>query len=264
MRNLLFDLKMDLGVRPNNIDVGSGLGGNASEFYFLLSKDVYLNLIEGNEISFEENKDNKLIIHCNKNEKLLNLRKKLTSFYNTHSDKMDIDFERLSHMMLNISQIENNLSKDINLLCDCFKIMETLSFSLKRKLKLNELLVHFFKNEIELIEIAFAKSANTERIPYPTSNSNNVAYWKKYKKFHSLMKLDPHTFNNLKDLEKRHIDILELTYSQNDLELIETINNFSDYIKIVPFRLYIGIDILISLRLDEKMLLNNLKREKSD
>ena len=39
MVNLLFDLKCDLATRSTNKHIGSGLGGNISEFYFLLSKN---------------------------------------------------------------------------------------------------------------------------------------------------------------------------------------------------------------------------------
>ncbi len=135
MRDIIADLKYDLAVNPDHIYIGSGLGGNASEFYFLLSRDIELVKVE----NLFSKKDNSLIISdpyfyyknnnpqmlclaCKDDVKMLEIRKALTNFCANHTnDVQEITFEYILDSLK-----ENEKTKDLIDLFECSKLTQKL------------------------------------------------------------------------------------------------------------------------------------------
>lgn len=191
MRNLLSDLKIDLAVRENNSHVGSGLGGNASEFYFLANHKHEL-IYHDEDIKIEQ-QDDKINIFCRADTKLKDLRLALTNFINQHPDKINVSFAELKKMASDSPVPESE--HDWAVIVKLCKLMEEVSPYLE---------------------------ATYEKI---TNNGKNLSV------------TSPQIDNKV-------------------IEIIANVQSYADYFKTFPVRMYVPIERMIVLELDEILTLD--------
>lgn len=87
-------LRLELATKSDNEHVGSGMGGNASQFFFLLSHKVeidtapvsaFFSRVEGHRIRF----------HVPSKPDIKQVRQELTKFFDGHPDKLEVTNEQL-------------------------------------------------------------------------------------------------------------------------------------------------------------------------
>src|SRR5574338_325649 len=90
--------RLELGLRSNNEHAGSGLGGNPTEFWFVVNHNfkVYVD----NTIMFETTGPNEITAYIpgHKGVKVADIRRAFSSFVASHPDRVDISNENLTNL----------------------------------------------------------------------------------------------------------------------------------------------------------------------
>jgi hypothetical protein len=234
--DLLTLLKLDLSVRPDNNLWGSGLGGNPSELFYLLNKNTYFSLDDGDDVIFHESDDDFSIV-CGRDVRLIPLRKKLTKYFGYLEE---VSFGELVNAIKFGNNINTN-SQDILNLRDCMMLSDKLYDCLYSK----EGKRIYIKNE------------------YLVKDRDLLDRFGKYIKYNDDM------FNRLEGGLSKRIDrdpiwgvqriklqqmareeIINLLIEE-EIELMKEINRFPPHITFLCARLVIGNEWLINYPLDK-------------
>lgn len=141
---LLTNLKIDLSLNSTNSSSGSGLGGSASQYLFMISHNSILKPSQDHNIHFEDDGSNSMTISIPDNAKLKSLREVLNQFYQTTSlKKEEIDFVKLSDLAWLESQ--NFTTDDGKALISAIKDVNQLKDQLEGQKTIDQLLIDRIK-----------------------------------------------------------------------------------------------------------------------
>ena len=272
MNKILDRLMVDLSLRENNTHAGSSLGGNPSEFFFLLTHNIaVVHPTSRAGISFRE-RDGVILILCPVNVTMRQLRAEFSIFYNQHADKRDMTFDQLS----NVSFLKDmrNPSLNIRLLMKCLSSTTRLMSSLKDKEVVNGAIERYFINERARLRKDLETHLGWTEPNYPEMdptyeamlNSDEFTEDQMVEHdtfrapdrperdiFHFVLESFPAFKARNEDIEKRKEAALGTIYSSEDDKLIYEIIYFPRSIAMFCIRKLIGIDMIIKLNLDTKL-----------
>jgi hypothetical protein len=247
--SVLEKLKLDLSVRSDNEHIGSGLGGNHSEFFFLISHNVKIVASDDDDSHFvASNKD--IILQLGK-PNIKQIRKELTDFIGTHPDKNNFSQSQLNDPA--VLKDYAHLTLDTKLLLDATEKTLELASWLEPKVSLDKEINRLFAKEHKHIEHSFLKEMNLKLNYFEDDN-------KDYTNDPVQKMFDAHPVWSVKDkdINKRAAAINNSLLSQSDLENLKLIGTFPSYIVLFIIRSIIGIETLVQLNLDEKEECNYL------
>jgi hypothetical protein len=255
-------LMLELSVRSDNGHIGSGLGGNPSEFFFLVNRSVSIHHA-GEKILFKE-KNGALLILCPKDIKMRLLREEISKFYNQHSDKRDITFAQLADISF-LKDIANS-TIGVKLLIQALELSSQLKNILTDKEKILTVITEYFENESTKLKEEFSKIIKYNEPPFPEYNHEEMSFTEdgyleeiyfrdshavERQMFERVMSNHPTFGGRLRSLSFRKTSIMQALHSPEDRVLIETICNMPDHIATFAMRQALGIEFIVKFDLDE-------------
>lgn len=273
MNKVLDRLMVDLSVRTTNSQFDSGLGGNPSEFFFLLTHNVTIVHPNKDNICFKE-QDGIILIFCPKDVTMSRLRHEFSSFYDQHADKREVNFDQLSDVSF-LRDIRNP-SLNLCLLMKCITLTNRFASSLKNKEDINKAIDIFFRDERTSLEKDLEIYLSWIEPPYVYNEGRTMEFENMMRRgvteeqmmeydifkdsnklekdlFHSILNSLPAFKERNDDLKKRKETVLAATYSAEDDKLINKIISFPRSIMMLCIRKLIGIETIVKFNLDTKL-----------
>lgn len=242
-------LKCELSMRPDNEHIGSGLGGNAGELFFLLTNDVrpIISYTDPKNVGWFQNEDRETkksyielrLAPKKQGEKrnMKTVRQSLTEFCNrSHTRQMDFD------TFLSLVPALEPLTLDMHLLKQAFKMAASLRADLQHTIKLQESVLELSKKEEKDLEIAFCQSIGVKHEEMERHNQLD-----------RMMRKHPVFGPKVSNKEERFSQISKLLLSETYISTIKAISTYPSYISILTMRTQFGIDLIVSLDLDVHM-----------
>lgn len=249
-------LKTELAIRQNNEHVGSGLGGNTTELFFLLTHKVNIGQSLDDKFHVTTLDNGEVLCSVPSKPSSLEARKKLTSFINSHPGKVDVTQDQLS----NISFLKDLGSKslDIKLLITALEEATILANWLDAKIEVKNNIDKLFDKEHRALEVCFLKEMNLPESYFKDlakiieTQRGNSSFVEEDDPMKFMFNAHPVWGVKDKACKKRHEEMEFRLLSQEDLDRLNFIGTFPSYIGLFVFRSQIGIERLITLNLDER------------
>lgn len=271
-------LKTELAIKNNNEYVGSGLGGNISELFFLFTHKVNIGKSPDYKIHFNIVKDNIVCLVPHK-PNLKDARKELTNFINNHLDKVNV----IEQQLLNISFLKDleGSTLDIKLLIHAIEVADILVNYLDSKIELKKHIDNLFSKEHAALESSFLKEINLP-ISYLEDLRKDSHKTYDINAYSGVTTASEETDNPISDMfyshpiwgvkdkavSKRHSEMNERLLSQEDLDKLNFIGTLPSYITLFVVRTKLGMERIVTLSLDERdggflnIINNNLDNKK--
>ena len=244
------ELTNELALRSNNYSVGSKLGGNASELFFLFTHDVKFAPSPDELSHIVSNLSEDVVFQFPKGKMdIKQLREELTRFISSHPEKNDFTEKQVT----DIDFIKSNIDKNTfhtDLLMRYLEECEKLKTSLEPKLKINKVIEEVFKLEKDNLIKSFLKEMRLEEDFFTKLNLTDDDT-KIGSKITSMMYKHPTWGLQYKNIEDRAARIYKEIISQEEINLIKFIDSFPSPIKILSVRMKLGIEFMINFNIDE-------------
>jgi hypothetical protein len=237
-------LLMQLSVRSNNHLVGSGLGGNASEWWFLVNHKITIKLstTEFGAFSISKTNPNEIIFWVPVKPDLKQIRGALASFFVNHPNKLDTTEEQL----INLSFLRDQPIRDINakIYLHAVKVGLELIHWLDIKMELDNEMSKVSSKEKNVFRASFLKEMDLPATYFEDCEENDpfeVMYYK-------------HPIWGVRDaaVRKRYGLMFDQLLSQDDLDKMTFIGSCPSFITMPIFRRIICIERVVRLSLDKK------------
>jgi hypothetical protein len=240
-------LKLELGVRHDNEHVGSGLGGNSSELFFLLTHRVKFEASADDLVHFVNGKNNsEIVLQAPDKAAIKQIRKAFTEFYNSHPDKKEVTQQQL----MNPSYLRdlNSTSVDVRILIHALEETLILQSWLDAKAAFRTQIRDFFAGETKELRIKFLKELNLPADYYSTLSKE-----KHYQEDPLSDMFRDHPVWGVRNaaVNKRLSEVEERLISNEDNERLKLVGACPDYIALFVMRTVISIERMVSLNLDE-------------
>jgi|SRR6185436_11949350 len=264
--SLICYLKIDLSLRKDNLYVGSGLGGDPSQFFFLLTKKiktkwsndsnihVYLDEKNSDELIFELPKSSDESI----NTDLLSPRKALNSFWDNYTTKIEVTFKQLidSSFLKN----QNSDSIDLYFLIKAVEIAKDIVFCLNHAEKFMSDISNFFVVEYKDIEKQYLIEVGLplnyfEKFDALELQENKIGYSYEPNYVRSALQKHPIWGTKLKNIGKRESSILDQLLSEQVMQKFDLIGSFPPYVVGYVIRYVISLERIVKFDLDKKITL---------
>jgi hypothetical protein len=259
-RTALHRLKMELSCREDNEHVGSGLGGNPSEFLFLLTHSVAVSGCAEGEPTFSRVGAEEILFRTPPKPSMGVLRRAFTKFLNeefpnrpqiTSSQLMNPSFLR----DLGSNRIEVKLL--IRALEQTYEVVKWLDLKREMQNKLSELcakeqsdLANNFLKEMGLPVTYFHDHKDDKLDPMSRMLNKHPVWGARRDAAH-----------------KRYDEMCKQLISPEDNLRLQTIGAFPAYITLFVFRACVQIERIVSLNLDELdscKFLSDINKEMED
>jgi hypothetical protein len=244
-------LRLELGVREDNEHVGSGLGGNPSELFFLLSHPVKLGLSKDDKSHFSRVGAIEILLEVPENVKMKELRQALSKFFSTHPDRLELTRDQF----LDPTFLKEHSSKslDLKLLTKIVAEGRSLASWLDIKLVLQKALNKVSDQEQDEISKLFLKEMELPENYFDSEDDDNDdKYSYQASPIRKMLNNHPTWGPKLDAIRKRYGDICFALLSREELDKLKFIGTFPSYIALFSMRSLIGIERIVSLNLDER------------
>jgi hypothetical protein len=238
-------LKIELGVRENNEHVGSGLGGEPSAFYFMLTHKVKAIPTKEKKASFSRIGANEIVLHVPHEPNLKQIRQELKTLIDNDPDKLLLNKDQLIDEQF-LNSIENK-TLDTRLLSNAVAEAKILVQWLDPKIELSNQINNLFDKETAAVEASFLKEMN---LPANYFDKQEVGT---YDPMQFILDEHPVWGSKKKAIKQRHAAIDEALLSQDDLDHLTVLESYPSYITMFVFRAVVGLERAVALNLDERV-----------
>lgn len=236
-------LLLELSVRVNNDHVGTGMGGNPSEWWFLINNVLVIRSSSSGEVEWSTTKKGEIAIHIDQKPNMRQVRESLTAFYSNHPQKLSVTDEQLVNpSFLRDQQIRTTNAKIY------LRAVETgleLVKWLDIKIELDGEISKVFSKEKNVFRAAFLKEMDFPSTHFDDVEEEPDPLENMYRK---------HPTWGVKDAaaSKRYQTMFDNLLSQEDLDKMIFIGSCPTYITMPAFRRTVQIERMVRLNLDEK------------
>lgn len=274
----LLRLKIDLAVRNDNNHVGSKLGGNPSQLFWLLTHNVIIR--SGSKFHFDMGKDHppQVVLYC-PNEKVpfLEMRRALNEYYENQADKKEVTIEQLTNLSF-LKDIQNPTT-EIKLLMRSLEITGSVKTWLIMKRKVNSILSasfaretdalkkelqeelglpenYFFRKEHRDYDRAMKDALEDDSIKTIHSSLDEdraSMHDKDHRILNTMLAEHPIYAPKFNAIKKRQEQMEQALLSQEELNKLVLLGAMPEHIFTLAVRSSIGIDVIVALDLDEKI-----------
>ncbi len=244
---ILSKLMLDLGTYQDKFYLGTRMGGNPSQWWFLVNHPVSAVLTEDVNAFWSAVGSEEIILHVPEKPKMKQIRETLNEFYSQHPHRLEVtEAQLINPSFLRDQPVRHMNSKNYIL---AIEVGLELQKWLDLKIELNLQITSLFAKEKEVFEQSFLQE---KKLP-----SN---YFDKLRKdqrenscpFKEMYHAHPVWGAKLIASDKRYQMMLDQLISQDDLDKIAFINSCPIYITLAVFRRVIQIERIIRLNLDER------------
>lgn len=248
-------LRLELGMREDNEHNTSGMGGNPSEFWFLLNHTFKVYLSE-NRVSFTYDNKETVIAHIpwQKDFPLKEIRLAFTEFYNNHTD----NFPMTKESIIDVPYLKTLEPKHMNArtYIRAVEVAKELTEWLDKKISFTKQLDSFFGEESKFVREQFLKEMNLpltyfdkekvdyDKIDYSDLNRNEDPMV-------SLLNKHPLWGVRLSAIKERQSKMMDNLFSQEDRDRMTWLDGCPTFIALQAIRSLVQIDRIIQLNLDE-------------
>lgn len=244
-------LKMELAIRSDNPHVGSGLGGNVSELFFLMNHKIKFALSKTDVSSFERN-GNEILFSVASKANMKQIRKALTEFYSNHPAKKDIAVEQIINPTY-LKETVINPTIDIKLLIQALEIGLDSQKWLDKKLDLRNHLCNLSDEEHHDLKVRFLLEIGLPSNYFETLPKNEEADEYEGDPVGYMFKHHPVWGVRDEAVSKRFHEMGNHLLSQEDMDRINFIGACPPHITLLIFRALISLERVVALNLDEKL-----------
>jgi hypothetical protein len=242
-RKTLEKLLLELSIRANNQHVGSCIGGNASEWWFLVNHKVKLGLSRTELSLFSKSSDpDEVIFSVPKKPDMKQIRGALTVFFASHPDRLDTTEEQL----VNLSFLRDQPIRSTNakIYLHAVKAGLELAHWLDVKIELDNEISKVISKEQEVFRASFLKEMDLPTTYFEDCDNDDPFEAMYYK----------HPVWGVKDAasSKRHSLMFAQLLSQDDLDKMTFIGSCPSFITMPAFRRLVQIERMVRLNLDER------------
>jgi len=248
-------LKLDLSLRENNEHAGSGLGGNPSQFLYLMTRNIKsLHSKDGNVHVHLDNGD--LVFTVPQDVKLLPLREALNRFWETCPNKEIATFKQLKDVSFLKDLCSDRM--DIWMLIQALDVANELVVWLDRAKQFMTSTSDFFhveKLDLErqfLLDMGLPADYLTKVRDLEKERSSARTVGNEPDHISIMMRDHPVWGSKLKNLKARKDAVLAQILSEQDIQKLNMIGSFPDYISTFVLRSVIELDRIVVHNLDEK------------
>lgn len=242
-------LKLELSVRENNEHVGTGMGGNPSELLFLLSHKVKVEVAGGVRSYFSDTGPGQISFFFAEISKMKEIRQELTTFINSHPDKISITPAQLAN--ISFLRDQKNQTLEIQLLIRALEEAYSLVSYLDPKAELKKQISETFDREYKGIEALFLKEMNLPLSYFKDMEDLEDKSEQYDDPMRSILDKHPVWGVRLSVISKRHTEMENQLLSKEDTDRLEIIGSMPSYIAVVAMRSVVQIERLVNFNLDE-------------
>ena len=253
-------LKLELGCRSDNEHVGSGMGGNVSEYLFLLTHTVeVVGTKEGNP-SFSKVTSNEVSFYSAPKPPMKLVRQALTSFLDKEfPDRTIVTQDQIINLSFMKDIYSTNVESDlfIRALEQTYDLVKWLDLKLDMQKKMQEL----GSQEREDISFRFLKEMNLPKTYFQDHKDD------KQDPMGRMLSKHPVWGVKQKAVNARIGEICKQLLSTEDNEKLQMIGCYPAYITLFVFRSLVNIERIVALNLDENInckFLSDINREMED
>lgn len=243
-------LKLELGVRSDNEHVGSGLGGNASELFFLMSKRVKPIVSPDDKAHFRDT-HTQIIFEVPEKPVMKQVRQELTSFISSHPDKNNYTFQQITNTSFLRDQMVDTV--DIKFLIKALEIAQELVPWLDSKIEVATALRKMFNTEQTALDHAFLREMGLPEDSLDKEEDDSDLDYSPEGFIHTAIKNHPIWGKKKEAVNKRYDDAEKTLLSQEDLDKMNTVGCCPQYIALLVFRTQLQIDRIVALNIDERL-----------
>ena len=253
---VLNDLKLDMSVRRNNDQSGSGLGGNSAELFFLMTHRVKFLASSDDKVHFTRGADlNEIHLASPLKFSLRQARLDFTDLYNSHPDKKDITEEQL--MNLSFLKDLNSPHIEVKLLIHAIEEISILQKWLDSKIEYRKQMREFFQKEIDDLRIQFLKDMKLPTDYFAQLKAQRASWSKDEKDVYagdpmgSMFSNHPVWGAKKDTVNKRISEVEDRLLSAEDNFKLKFLGSFPAHIALFVMRTIIQIERMVALNLDE-------------
>ena len=250
-RKVLEKLLLELSIRSDNEHVGSGMGGNASEWWFLVNHEIKIKFSPTVTSTFSgSSKPNEIVFSVAKKPDMKDIRRALTFFFKSHPDKLDTTEEQL----VNLSFLKDQPIRSVNAKIYLHAVKTGLELVkwLDIKIALDGEISKVTSQEREVFQASFLKEMELPETYFEDCDEDDP-FEAMYRK---------HPVWGVKDAasSKRYKLMFDQLLSQEDLDKMTFIGSCPSFITMPTFRRLVQIERLVRLNLDERKECDFLSR----
>lgn len=253
-RNHFARLLLDTGVRSDNEHAGTGLGGNPSEFWFLVNHKFKVYMSDSDNVSFRDAPEANTTIAempYDKNFPLKKIRNTFQEFFATHKDRIEITKAQENDLAflktLEIKTIEAKMY------LEALELTHELAHWADIKIEFQKQTSALFAKETAFLQKKFLKELNLPLDYFEKLDDKEKDYedLNRGDPMRSIFEAHPVWGAKYKLSKERHTAIANQLLSSEDNGKLKALNGFPPYIVLQAVRSTIGIERLVALNLDE-------------
>ena len=243
-------LKLELSLRSNNDHVGTGFGGNPSQFLFIISQKIDVQKSPDGQPHFLEGPPGWIVFQLERPVTMVAVRKAFDSFFASHPERNDFTMEQVSNPSFLRDHVKSP-SINVQLLIKALEIGRELASLLDQKGEVLSVISKSFDKEIKALQVCCLKDLG---FPLDSIKDDEEKDQKDIvsSKLRAVCRKHPVWGARIKEVQKREEKIAELMLSQEDLDKLNTMGSFPNYIAMFSVRTSIQIDRLVRFNLDER------------
>lgn len=252
---VLTKLQLELACRPDNIYVGSGLGGNYSELLFLLTHPVVAVESETSSPFFVGTEKIQFHVHIPYGFDMKEIRRELTKFIQSHPDKLEVT----NQQFLNPSFLRDLRRKTVGvqLLIRALEEGIELARCLDSKNAMYDTISKFFEPEYQEVRSAFLAEMKLPQSHFKDFESkiSSIDEGDEVMDFEDsvqeMMENHPTWGVKYKAIAKRYAEMRKLLFSQTELDKLEFLGTFPPAITLVVVRECLTLERVVKFDLDD-------------
>lgn len=252
--------RIELGVRSNNEHAGSGLGGNPTEFLFVVNHTfkVYVD----NTIRFADTASGEVIAYIpgHKTVKISDIRKEFSAFVKNHPDKIEVTNEQLTNLSF-IKDLKVNHANMLSFIKGVEKAHE-LAHWLDIKKSFQSEISALFKKEVEFLETQFLKEIGLSESYFKDQREKEEQNRKDRLIDYNDQNRGDSPYNHMfiehpiwgakaKAAREREANMISNLLSKEDRDRMDFLGSLPSFVVLQVVRSIIHIDRIVALNLDE-------------
>lgn len=248
-------LKLDLAVRKNNEHTGTGLGGNASQLFYLMTHDIKSEHSPDEVVHIRQENDI-VIFQIPKKFSILDIRKAFNEFWELNLSQNEIDDSQLLDPTW-LSDYQAPRKIDLHYLTKAIVTARDVAGWLDQNKKFRKQISDFFRAEYKDVEEKYLLDiglpidylAKIDLLEQSEERSTEVSC--DTDPVRSSLEKHPVWGNQIKSIDKRKNEMIKLVLSESVLKKLNIIGSYPGYIALLVMRTEVSIDRVVYHNLDE-------------
>lgn len=247
LNDILFKLKVELAMRRNSDYIGTKMGGNPSQLYYLMTHDARKKRSPDLDVHVSQ-EGNTVFFALPPKVNFIEIRKAFDKFWETCPDKNEITQDQLSNP--SFLRDLNSPSIEVHLLIMGLETARDLVPWLDREAEFGKQVDQFFSTEYKAVEDGFLTEMKLPLDYFVKVNANKNQDVND--PVREVLEKHPVWGKRLSDITDRKKVITDKLLSQEDIGKLDKIGSLPTYIALFVARSVITLERMVIHNIDEK------------